>query len=65
MMKAVDAKENLALFNMVQKTLNNIYSNLSSMISDKTQQVYDDFVKSCLECLESIVENNFVKRTDE
>ena len=65
MMKAVDAGTNYGLFVMVQKTLINIYSNLSSMISDQTDIVYDDFVKSCLECIESICDNNFVIRSDD
>lgn len=63
MMKAVDPT-NLALFMMVQRTLINIYTNLSSLLVAKTQEVSESFVKEVFEVFESIIANEFMQRTE-
>jgi hypothetical protein len=49
---------------MVQRTLINIYSNLSSMLVEKRSQINDCFMIECMKCLESINLNNFIIRNE-
>lgn len=63
MMEAVDTS-NYNLFLMVQRTLINIYSNLSSLLIDKRNQINDCFIIECMKCLESINKNNFISRNE-
>jgi len=54
---------NVYLFTMVQRTLINIYSNLSVALESKKLEISDQFVAGCLECLKSISEDSLVSRT--
>lgn len=65
MMNAVDSGANNMLFAMVTRTLINIYSNLSSLLSEKVNEVSDAFLSRVIECLKTISENKFVNRTPE
>ena len=49
---------------MVQRTLINIYSNLSTMLLEKRSQINDCFMIECMKCLESINLNNFILRNE-
>jgi hypothetical protein len=63
MMETVDTS-NYNLFFSVQRTLINIYSNLSSLLVDRRSQINDCFMIECMKCLESINKNNFIIRSD-
>ena len=54
---------NSGLFVMVQKTLINIYSNLSSELTSQAQSISDSFVQECLACLQHL-RNDFEKKTE-
>lgn len=49
---------NSNLFYMVQRTLINIYSNLSTTLDSERQFINDSFIQACLSCLKSMHSDN-------
>ena len=47
-------QSNQYLFMMVQRTLINIYSNLSVELDDRRTIIYDQFIEECFKCLQNI-----------
>ena len=45
---------NVNLLIMVQRTIINIYSNLSRELGEKRSEIYDRFVNNCLSCLKNV-----------
>lgn len=54
---------NQYLFTMVQRTLINIYSNLSIRLASKVLDISDEFVSRCVECLHSINDDALFQRS--
>ena len=53
-------KSNQYLFNMVQRSLINIYSNLSITLRSKKEDIGDQFIS---DCLQSVSRDSLVSRT--
>jgi hypothetical protein len=55
---------NASLFYMIQRTLTNIYCNLSATLDAERQFISDSFVKECLACLKSMHSDTSTARTE-
>jgi len=51
---------NLQLLGMLQKTLINIYTNLSHQVKPFISDVYSNFIEKCLQCLASVSSNSLL-----
>jgi hypothetical protein len=56
---------NSGLFQMVQRTLINIYTNLSPSLAAQAEFISDSFIQECLSCLEGLASENLGKTEKE